>query len=193
MLGTSGPSRKKDADTSSTSSISTRDITNIIEKLKRDRVRDTTKRNYYCVWKNFNEFFIKLDNKPSSWEDRLTLYVGFLVQQNKKSTTVRSYISAVKAVLADDGVMLSENRYLISSLTRACKLINDKVRTRLPIQKRMLERILQCTEEFFDQQQYLSRLYKAIFSSAYYGMLRVGEIVSGDHPVKAPDVHIGGK
>ena len=33
-------------------------------------------------------------------------------------------------------------------------------------------------------------LYKAIFASAYYGLLRISEIAKG-HPVLARDVHIG--
>ena len=39
-------------------------------------------------------------------------------------------------------------------------------------------------------QVYLSCLYQAIFTAAYYGMLRIGEVTSGDHPVKAVDVHV---
>ena len=34
-------------------------------------------------------------------------------------------------------------------------------------------------------------MYKALFSLAYYGLLRVGELTTGNHSVKAKDVHIG--
>ena len=34
-------------------------------------------------------------------------------------------------------------------------------------------------------------MYLAIFSSAYYRLLRVGEITSGTHPILAQDVHAG--
>ena len=105
--------------------------------------RSSTRRNYYCVWKSFNNFIISLDRKPRFWEDKLTLFVGFLIHNGKKSSTVRSYVSAVKAVLLDIDIELNYNQFLIQSLTRACRLINDQVCTRLPIYKAMLHLILQ--------------------------------------------------
>ena len=63
------------ADSSNSSSISIRDIQHMIENLRSNQHRDTTKKNYYAVWKIFNKFFVKLDCKPNNWEDRLTLFV----------------------------------------------------------------------------------------------------------------------
>ena len=162
---------------SSKGSISTKAIKLIIDKLKNDRVRDSTKTNYYCVWKLFNEFFIKLDVKPHSWEERLTLFVEYLIESKYKSTTIKSYISAIKAVLRNDGVELQEDKYLLALLTRACKLKNDTVRTRLPIQKGMLHIILRSTKNYYLNlgQPYLAHMYVAVFSTAYYGLFRVGE------------------
>ena len=165
---------------------------NLIVRVRHKSKRCSTQKNYYSVWKAFNQFFIKLDVKPASWEERLTLYVGYLIQNNKKSSTVRSYISAIKAVLREDNITLSEDKYLLSSLTKACRFINDKVQTRLPIQKGLLRIILNSTLNGFMEcgQVYLAHLYRALFASAYYGMLRVGELTSGTHPVLAVDVHI---
>ena len=64
---------------------------------------------------------MRLDTKPSTWEERLVLFVRFLIQQRRKSTTIRSYISAIKSVLRDDGEELNEDIFLLKSLTRACK------------------------------------------------------------------------
>ena len=148
--------------------------------------------NYYCVWKCFNKFFLKLDSKPDEWEDRLTLFVGYLVESRHKSSTIRSYISTIKAILYDAGVQLSEDRYLLSSLIRACKLNNDVIQTKIPIQHSLFHLILNnCNLYFINRGQvYLAILYKAIFTAAYYGMLRIGEVTTGDHPIKAVDVHI---
>ena len=129
--------------------------------------------------------------KPTSWEDRLILFVGHLIDNDRKSATIKSYISAIKAVLKTDGQSLDENKYLLKSLTRACKLKNDRVRTRLPIQKGMLKILLNKLCDIFGTQPYLCSLYRAIFASAYFGLLRVGEITSGSHPILAKDVHIG--
>ena len=51
---------------STDSSISSAAMQNIVDRLKMSRVRDSTRKNYYSVWKSFNQFFIKLDTKPET-------------------------------------------------------------------------------------------------------------------------------
>ena len=167
---------------------------NIVDRLWVSGNRNSTRQNYHCVWRLFNEFFIKLDNKPDSREDRLVLFVGYLINEKKKAATIRSYISAIKSVLKEDGFEINENKYLISSLTKACKYVNDKVRIRLPIHKSLLQIILRKIDDIFNDkgnQPYLATLYRTIISTAYYGLFRIGEVATGTHPVLARDVHIG--
>ena len=59
--------------------------------------------------KMFNEFFIKLDPKHTNEEERIILFVGCIVNNN-----IKSYISAIKDVLQDDGssMVVSEKKYL---------------------------------------------------------------------------------
>ena len=77
---------------------------------------------YYTVWRQFNQFFLRLDVRPGNWEERLTLFVGHLIQQDLKSNTIKSYISAIKSVLRDDRVILNTDQYLLASLTKAWTL-----------------------------------------------------------------------
>ena len=131
---------KNSKSSSSKSTISTASIQNVIDRLRYQRVRSSTKRNYQSVWKNFNEFYIRLDDKPKRWEDRITLFVGYLIHQKKaKSQTIRSYLSAIRATLKNENIKLNEDLFLLNSLTRACKLQNDSYRLRLPIQKPLLK------------------------------------------------------
>ena len=106
---------------------------------------------------------------------------------------VKSYISAIKAVLKTNGIELNENQYLILSLTKACRLKNDNVKTRLPIYKGLLQLLIKKIKQIFEEkgQPYLSILYQALFSTAYFGLFRVGELTKGEHPVLARDIHIG--
>ena len=53
-----------DDRSSSTSMISTDAMEKIVDKLCYQSHRSSTKENYHCLWKKFNEFFIKLDRKP---------------------------------------------------------------------------------------------------------------------------------
>ena len=180
-------------DSGSTSStISTKAMRDIVDKLKLDRHRSSTKNTYYVIWKCFNKFLIRLDHKPKTWEERLTLYMAFLVDNKRKSSTINSYVSAIKAVLFDDGEILNEDRLLLASLSNACKRNNDRIRTRLPICKNMLNLLISVLPEMFGSEQpYLVTLYRALFATAYYGLFRVGELTISQHVVKVADVHIG--
>ena len=94
--------------------------------------------------------------------------------------------------MQDDDITLNENKYLITSLTRACSIKNDKIKTRLPLQKGMVNLIVNETDKYFEKehQHYLGCLYRALFAASYYGMLRIGELTTGTHPILALDVHI---
>ena len=136
--GEKGSRSSRTTTTSQSSRISTMEINMIIEDLQHNQHRDSTRRNYLAVWKLFNEFFVRLDNKPSHWEDRLNLFVGYLVKNNRRSAMVKSYISAIKAVLNMNNIRIEEDRYLLASLVKVCRLKNDCIKTRLPIQRECL-------------------------------------------------------
>ena len=134
--------QKSNKSSEGSSTISTTEIEEVIEQLKMEKYRKSTRRNYYSIWKVFNKFYIQLDRKPGNWEDRITLFAAYLIKENRKSTTVKSYISAIKAVLADINVTVNENTYLLNSLTRACRLTRDSYSIRMPIQRELLNVIL---------------------------------------------------
>ena len=123
------------------------------------------------------------------------LFVGYLVNNRKKSSTIKSYISAIKSVLRENNIKINEDKYLLSSLTKACKYKNDYVKTRLPIHKKLLNAILAQTKAHFKGlgQIYLSKLYTAMFAAGYYGLLRISELTSDvhNHPILAKDIQVG--
>ena len=178
---------------SSSSRISTHSIKSIIDKLVGMQNRESTRKTYLVVWRQFNKFLVSLDYMPNDWEDRTTLFVAYLVQKGMQSGTVKSYISAIKRTLLNDGYNWKDNVVLLASLTKACKLINDKVQVRLPISCNLLEMILFEVQRVFrtSNQMYLDTLYKAIFALGYYGLFRVGELMQSVHSIKAGNVHMG--
>ena len=142
---------------------------------------------------DFSKFYLKLDIKPKSLEQRIILFTGYLIDQKKKSSTVHSYVSAIKSTLQMEGFEINENQYLLSSLTKACHFKNDRATIKRPIQMKTLRILLRSTENYFLEmnQPYLSILYQAIFVKCYYGLFRIGEVTSGSHPVLVNDVEIG--
>ena len=183
--------------TSESTTISTQEIRSIVDKLQMERNRDSTRKTYHTVWKLFSDFYLKLDQKPKEWEDRIVLFAGFLIQNKCKASTVNSYVSAIKSMLAEINVKISEDRFLLNSLVRACRLRSNHVTIRLPIQRPLLEVLLRQVDSNYlnpdgrNQQPYLAILFKALLAAAYYGLFRIGEITDGSHPIKARDVFIG--
>ena len=80
---------------------------------------------------------------------------------------------------------------VLTSLTKACKLKNDQIRTHLPIGRKLLDIILFEVNRKFHSQHYLRIMYKAFFALSYYGLFRVGELAKGDHQIKVKDIHMG--
>ena len=99
-----------------------------VDQLCLNKFRESTKKNYYGIWKSFNTFILRLDDMPQSWENHLILYIGFLIKEKRQSSMIKSYLSAIKAILGHIGMDISMNLYLLNSLTKACKLQNDKFR-----------------------------------------------------------------
>ena len=121
------------------------------------------------------------------------MYVGHLIDKKVKSTTIKSYISGIKSVLADDGYQWDNSTGQFTALTHACRLKYDRVKTRLPITFGLLEILLTEIEKKYTKlnQYYLTKLYQSIFLLAYYGLLRIGEMAKGAHAVRACNVHAG--
>ena len=129
------------------------------------------------------------------WEQRTALFGAYLVDKGVQSSTLKSYFSTIKHVLKQDGYRWDDDKALLSSLVRSCKLVNDRYKIRLPIKASLLELLLFEVGRRFskgnNQQPYLKCMYTAMFSLAYYGMLRVGELTLGPHTIKACDIHVG--
>ena len=86
-------------------------------------------------------------------------------------------------------------KFCLHSLTRACRLINDKVHTCLSIQLGLLELLLFEIQRRFlsnnsGQQPYLNALFQALFALGYYGLMWVGELTYSPHVVKAQNIHL---
>ena len=163
---------------------------NILDHLRLHRNRDSTRLNYYTVWKLFNQFVIKLDIMPKTWEDRVYLFMAYLVKLGRKSSTVKSYYSAIKSVLYDINYELLDNQVQLRAIVHSCRLCNDQFHPRFPIKLQLVELILMEIGRMFDKQFFLLTMYRALFAIAYYGMFRIGELTVGDHVLLAKNVHL---
>ena len=126
-----------------------------------------------------------MDRRPQSWEDRLIIYITHLIKIGRASQTISSYISAIKAVLRAEDIFILDNSYELAALVKACKLKNDEIHIRLPIQRNLLHLLVDKIKNRLleKSQEYLSLLYTAIILTGYHALFRVGELTSRDHPI----------
>ena len=54
----------------------------------------------------------------------------------------------------------------------------------------MLHSLLKQIDRLFDSQQYLKVMYRALFSTTYFGLFRIGELTQSAHVLRARDVHV---
>ena len=121
----------------------------LVQRLLNQKNRSSTVKTYLNIWRQFNNFVISLDVAPHSWEARTTLYIAYLIDNGKQSASIKSYVSAIKKLLVIDGYKWKDEEVLLNSLTKAWRLLNDRVKTRLPIQCGFLEIILFEVERYF--------------------------------------------
>ena len=136
----------------------------IVDRLKGEHCRDSTRATYHRIWKIFNKFVIRLYVKPTSWEEHIVLFTGFLVESQLKSSTVKTYISAIKGVLLENSIVIDPDTFTLNTLTRACRIKNNRLITRLPIGKDLLKLLLRSINKEYSLkigQEYLNRLYQA--------------------------------
>ena len=146
----------------------------LIDRLLLHKNKPSTNKTYLAVWQKFNTFLIRLDFMPSNWEDRVQMFIADMIQHGAQSSTCKSYISVIKRILFDDGYQWNDNLVLLAALTKACRAINDRVKTRLLIGYGLLELILFKVSRVFileSTQPYLCVLYQAIFTVGYYGLM----------------------
>ena len=161
----------------------------ILEDLKNDRHRNTTAKAYHKVWEKFNQFVIRLDDIPKTWEERTSLFCAYLIQiKQLQSSTIKSYVSAIKSKLIGDNYEWNDNQVLLAAITSSCQKRNDIFRSRLPISRRLLEHILFETDRLF-RTRFTILVYQTAFCLAYYGLLRIGELTESPHVIRAKDVH----
>lgn len=160
----------------------------VVERNSQKGVSSPSKEGYHSIFRNFLEFLDLFNTLPERWEEKMVLYASFLADNVYEEPTIRSYMSAIRYQLQQDGVRLDEDKILLESIIRSSRYKNKEKRQRLGISEQMLHRLLDQVEEQFNSQPYLVALYKAMFVMGFYCLLRVSKLTSGRHPILAKNV-----
>lgn len=149
-------------------------------------------RVYKTAWDAMNTFYCKLDKKPKPWEQRKALYIAYMIKNRYEKATIQTYIAGIKYILRNIlHVDVDDNAFRFTALVKAAHYKNNKVNLRMPIKINLLNRILEEIPKipWFANQPHLIALYRAMFVSAYYSLLRIGEM-TGKYAVQSKNVHL---
>ena len=73
------------------------------ERLCNEQRCKATRRTYKYAWKNFNDLLVAWDTMPVDWDDRIIIFAAQLIVEERPEATIKSHVSAVKAILEEDG------------------------------------------------------------------------------------------
>lgn len=91
-----------------------------MERNHQRRVSSPTKKAYHDIFDNFLDF-LDLFNTPDRWEEKMVLYATFLADNPYDEVTIKSYMSAIRYQLQQDGVHLEEDKFLMESIIRSTR------------------------------------------------------------------------
>lgn len=98
---------------------------------------------YLVAWRAINNFYCRLDNKPKPWEQRMSLFIAYMIKKRFEKATIQTYISGIKYVLRNIlHIDVDDNAFRFTALIKAARYKNNKVRLRMPIKLNLLNRIL---------------------------------------------------
>ena len=102
-------------------------MNNVIDRLQSKQTRSSTTIAYLGVWRQLNRFLLNLDTagRSLSWEQKTALFGAYLVDAGVQFSTLKSYFSAIKFILRQDGYEWDDKTLMITlltSLVKGCKM-----------------------------------------------------------------------
>ena len=150
-------------------------------------------RNALTAFKNFRQSY----NLNEIWPvpvNQLSLFVSFCFEVGYSPSTIATFISGISTFHKIRSWEDPSSAFIIRKLLEGCRRLRKSHDIRAPITESILSKISQVLPNICFSQSEVT-LFKAAFFLAYYGLLRVSEIVL-THPKQADrallfsDIHI---
>lgn len=122
--------------------------------------------------------------------DQLAHFIATLSIRGLAPNTVHAYISAISTRCKLSSVVDTTKHFVITKLLEGMKRSTNKLDTRLPITGGLLSKLLSLLPQTCIN-GYEAKLFRAAFSLAFFGFLRVGEltVTKGVNPDKIIGIH----
>lgn len=160
-------------------------------------ISTNTQSVYINAVQAFNNFRT-LYNLPKIWPApvaHLSLFISYCFEVGYASSTITTYLSGIsfhhKLYHLEDYTAA----FIIRKLLEGCRRIRPRYDIRAPITEQVLNRICAVLPEICFS-QYECVLFTAAYAAAYYGLMRVSEVVFTSHlqasrPLLKTDVWLG--
>ncbi|KAK7474811.1 hypothetical protein BaRGS_00033949 [Batillaria attramentaria] len=148
-----------------------------------------TQAAYSRSWALFRSFAseINISCDPPIALPALALFIAFLVDKQYAPSTVSSHVSAIGYVHKLRELPDPTSAFLTQKLLQACHKQRQRVDSRLPIDKTILEKLIAALPHTTTN-SFETVLFKAMFALAFHAFLRVGEITVSNNNLPNPNL-----
>lgn len=139
---------------------------------------DNTRLAYKTGLKNFHRFRTSY-KLPSLWPvpvEQIVLYIAYCFENNYSPATIKLYISGLSYIHKINGQADHSQSFTVRKLLEGCNRARPTSDSRAPINAKTLEKICDALQALCSS-KYETMLFKVAFSLAYFGLLRVSEMV----------------
>ncbi len=107
---------------------------------------------------------------------QLVLYISYLFEMGYAPSSITTYVCGIQFYLKMNNCQIRQNHLWSVSLLEGCRRSRKYVDVRAPITETILQRLVAALR-FVCFSHYEMVLFRAAFTLAYFGLLRVGEMV----------------
>lgn len=142
---------------------------------------EDTKKSYNRIWLDFlnfcNTFLSISEASLPITVATLSLYMAYLHEKGFAASTLYTYNSAIAYFHKIRGLHDPYNSFYIGKLLQGAKRLRPSKENRLPITLAILHRLVTALDHTCST-TYNQILFKCMFLTAFYGLLRIGEITT---------------
>ena len=155
---------------------------------------ENTKAVYQNALKYFSDFRSNY-SLPHSWPvpvAHAASFISFCFNQGYSPATVTTYMSSISYIHKIRDFTDPTQSFLIKKILEGFKRLKSTKDIRAPITKELLTKVVGVLPVVC-YNEYESSLFKSLFTLAYFGLFRVGELVCTDHcqagyPIRFDDI-----
>lgn len=167
----------------------------MVSLLLEGSLAESTRHSYRTAFEHFRSFHVRFyGSKPKNRisNNKITTYVAYCHSAGMKYSSICSRVSALNYINKLQGAKTSGQSFLVKRVLLGCKHASANADKRQPITKKVLGKLVSVLPHLFDS-IYNITLIRAMFTLAFFALLRVGEITVtsvANHTISDNDITV---